>query len=36
MAYRHLQYYTNHIDLQVTEMVMRYYDYKHNYQYKFK
>jgi len=36
MAYRHLQFYTKEIELQVVEMVMRFYDYKHNYLYKFK
>ena len=36
MAYRHLQGYTNYLDLQIAEMVMRYYDYKHNFEYKFR
>lgn len=34
MSYRNLQGYTNQLDFQIAEMVMRHYDYKHNLLYK--
>ena len=34
MSYRNLQGYKNITDFQIAEMVMRYYNYKHNILYK--
>jgi hypothetical protein len=35
MSFRNLQGYKNLSDFQIAEMVIKYYDYKHNILYKF-